>query len=129
MRIISANLNGIRSAASKGFFDWLPAQHADIVCVQMQTKPSPISRDEKKRFIKVEIVATHKGSLPIDVQTFMQRHGQTQIATEQPSRHLCKAIRRECSANGNGGISRVRHGHDVIANTIDEGRRLYQQSL
>ncbi|MCA1925251.1 MAG: exodeoxyribonuclease III [Thiobacillus sp.] len=34
MRIISANLNGIRSAASKGFFDWLPAQHADVVCVQ-----------------------------------------------------------------------------------------------
>ena len=34
MRIISANLNGIRSAASKGFFDWLPTQHADIVCVQ-----------------------------------------------------------------------------------------------
>jgi exodeoxyribonuclease-3 len=34
MRIISANLNGIRSAASKGFFDWLPAQAADFVCVQ-----------------------------------------------------------------------------------------------
>lgn len=34
MRIISANLNGIRSAATKGFFDWLPAQHADVVCVQ-----------------------------------------------------------------------------------------------
>ena len=34
MRIISANLNGIRSAASKGFFDWLPAQRADFVCVQ-----------------------------------------------------------------------------------------------
>ena len=34
MRIISANLNGIRSAASKGFFDWLPTQHADVVCVQ-----------------------------------------------------------------------------------------------
>ncbi len=34
MRIISANLNGIRSAASKGFFDWLPAQQADFVCVQ-----------------------------------------------------------------------------------------------
>jgi exodeoxyribonuclease-3 len=27
-------LNGIRSAASKGFYDWLPAQKADIVCVQ-----------------------------------------------------------------------------------------------
>ena len=34
MRIISANLNGIRSAATKGFFDWLPAQAADVVCVQ-----------------------------------------------------------------------------------------------
>jgi exodeoxyribonuclease III len=34
MRIISANLNGIRSAATKGFFDWLPGQQADMVCVQ-----------------------------------------------------------------------------------------------
>ena len=34
MRIISANLNGIRSAATKGFFDWLPGQGADVVCVQ-----------------------------------------------------------------------------------------------
>lgn len=34
MRIISLNLNGIRSAASKGVFAWLPEQDADIVCVQ-----------------------------------------------------------------------------------------------
>jgi exodeoxyribonuclease-3 len=34
MRIISANLNGIRSAASKGFFDWLEASGADVVCIQ-----------------------------------------------------------------------------------------------
>ena len=34
MRIITANLNGIRSAASKGFFDWLATQNADVVCVQ-----------------------------------------------------------------------------------------------
>ncbi len=34
MLIISANLNGIRSASSKGFFDWLDKQQADIVCVQ-----------------------------------------------------------------------------------------------
>ncbi|MDZ7657271.1 MAG: exodeoxyribonuclease III [Sulfurimicrobium sp.] len=34
MRIISANLNGIRSAASKGFFDWMENQGADVVCVQ-----------------------------------------------------------------------------------------------
>ena len=34
MRIITLNLNGVRSAGSKGFFQWLPAQNADIVCVQ-----------------------------------------------------------------------------------------------
>ncbi len=34
MRIISLNANGIRSAASKGVFDWLRTQHADVVCLQ-----------------------------------------------------------------------------------------------
>ncbi len=34
MRIISANLNGIRSASTKGFFDWMAKQDADVVCVQ-----------------------------------------------------------------------------------------------
>lgn len=33
-RIISANLNGIRSATTKGFLDWMENQQADIVCVQ-----------------------------------------------------------------------------------------------
>lgn len=34
MRFITANLNGVRSAASKGFFDWLDQQQADAVGVQ-----------------------------------------------------------------------------------------------
>ena len=34
MRIITLNANGIRSAARKGFFDWLKQQDADIVCIQ-----------------------------------------------------------------------------------------------
>ena len=34
MRIITFNANGIRSAADKGFFRWLSAQDADVVCVQ-----------------------------------------------------------------------------------------------
>lgn len=33
-RIITANLNGIRSANTKGFFHWLSVQNADFVCVQ-----------------------------------------------------------------------------------------------
>ena len=34
MRIITINLNGIRSANSKGFFEWLQSQQADIICLQ-----------------------------------------------------------------------------------------------
>jgi exodeoxyribonuclease III len=34
MRIITLNLNGIRSAAQKGFFNWVSTQHADFICVQ-----------------------------------------------------------------------------------------------
>lgn len=34
LRIITLNLNGIRSATRKGWLDWLAAQNADIVCVQ-----------------------------------------------------------------------------------------------
>lgn len=34
MRIISFNANGLRSAATKGFFDWFRAQDADVLCVQ-----------------------------------------------------------------------------------------------
>ena len=34
MRIITLNLNGIRSATNKGFFDWMRRQDADVVCLQ-----------------------------------------------------------------------------------------------
>jgi exodeoxyribonuclease III len=34
MQIISANLNGIRSATNKGWLTWLAEQDVDVVCVQ-----------------------------------------------------------------------------------------------
>jgi exodeoxyribonuclease-3 len=34
MRIITVNVNGIRAAASKGFFQWMVRQRADVVCIQ-----------------------------------------------------------------------------------------------
>jgi exodeoxyribonuclease-3 len=34
MRIITLNLNGIRSASRRGVFPWLKRQRADVVCVQ-----------------------------------------------------------------------------------------------
>lgn len=40
MRLISVNVNGIRSANSKGFFEWLKNQNADLVCIQ-ETRIQP----------------------------------------------------------------------------------------
>jgi exodeoxyribonuclease-3 len=34
MRIITLNVNGIRSAARKGLFEWLARQRADVICLQ-----------------------------------------------------------------------------------------------
>ena len=77
MRIISLNANGIRAAARKGVFDWLPAQDADVVCIQ-ETKAQehqlsdPVFRPEgyhcyyedaeRKGYSGVAIYTRHKPS-------------------------------------------------------------------
>lgn len=40
MKIITYNVNGLRSALSKGFTDWLAAEQPDVVCLQ-ETKAQP----------------------------------------------------------------------------------------
>lgn len=41
MRVITLNCNGVRAAARKGFFDWLPKQKADVVCLQETKAQAP----------------------------------------------------------------------------------------
>jgi exodeoxyribonuclease-3 len=45
LRIITLNANGIRAANRKGFFAWLEAQNADVVCIQ-ETKAHRVQLDE-----------------------------------------------------------------------------------
>jgi exodeoxyribonuclease III len=74
-RIITANLNGIRSAAKKGFFDWMLAQNADVICVQeIKAQAADLQSDlfqpsgyhyyfhcaEKKGYSGVGIYSKHK---------------------------------------------------------------------
>lgn len=47
MRIISYNVNGIRSAINKGLIDWLQTNPADIICFQ-ETKAQKENIDYKK---------------------------------------------------------------------------------
>lgn len=49
MKIISFNLNGIRSAINKGFYDWLKNENPDILCVQeTKAQESQIEVDKFK---------------------------------------------------------------------------------
>jgi exodeoxyribonuclease-3 len=34
LRVVTLNVNGIRSAARKGLYPWLAAQKADVICLQ-----------------------------------------------------------------------------------------------
>lgn len=45
MRVISANVNGIRAAERKGFYDWMKKQRADVICIQ-ETKAQEHQLDE-----------------------------------------------------------------------------------
>lgn len=45
MKVISANVNGIRAAARKGFFNWLAQEQADVVCLQ-ETKATMAELDD-----------------------------------------------------------------------------------
>ena len=46
MRVITLNVNGIRSAANKGLFRWLAGQRADVVCLQ-EIKCQEVDLDAK----------------------------------------------------------------------------------
>jgi len=50
LRIVSLNLNGIRSAARKGFIDWASAHGADVIAVQ-ELKAQESDLDESLRAI------------------------------------------------------------------------------
>ena len=45
MRILSFNANGLRSATSKGFFEWFKQQDIDVLCVQ-ETKAQEHQLDD-----------------------------------------------------------------------------------
>jgi exonuclease III len=62
MRIISYNVNGIRAAIKKGFFDWLKTNPADVICLQ-ETKAHEVgeakmpAKKKKKEEKKQEMPA------------------------------------------------------------------------
>ncbi len=48
MRILTLNLNGIRSAAKKGFFEWLKFWDG-LLCLNPRTRHPSLSQNRKSR--------------------------------------------------------------------------------
>ena len=46
LRVITYNVNGIRSAINKGFIEWLKTDPADVICIQ-ETKAAKENIDHK----------------------------------------------------------------------------------
>src|SRR5579885_2979636 len=68
VKIITFNANGIRSAANKGFFDWLRKQNADVVCLQ-ETKSAFCLRSQSKK----PLLAAERMPLALKVMIFTSR--------------------------------------------------------
>ncbi len=48
MRVLNLNVNGLRAAVRKGFYDWLRTQRADFVCLQeIKVQPEQLSESER----------------------------------------------------------------------------------
>ena len=64
VRIVTANVNGIRSAARKGFYDWMRREDADVVCLQetkAQEHQLPLESAVISHYTSVFVDAERKG--------------------------------------------------------------------
>jgi len=81
MRVVSANLNGIRAAAKKGFFDWMQRAKPDVVCIQ-ETKAQEHQLDDEvfspKAYHRYFFDAEKKGYSGTAIYT---RHEPDQVST------------------------------------------------
>jgi exodeoxyribonuclease-3 len=102
MRVISLNLNGIRSAAGKGLYPWLENQNADLVCLQeLKAQAADLSPEmlnppklagyfhhaEKKGYSGVGIYTRHR-------PTASSRVSASRIST--PKADICRPISATC---------------------------------
>ena len=77
LKIISANVNGIRSAYKKGFYEYIAASGADIVCVQeLKAQEADLSDDMKIRTVCTLLALRRKARL-------QRRGGVQQTQTRQ----------------------------------------------
>jgi exodeoxyribonuclease III len=75
MRIISYNVNGIRSAVKRGFIDWLRTDPADVICLQevkAHKQDIPVPLIEEAGYKSFWFCAQKKGYSGVGILTKLQ---------------------------------------------------------
>ena len=75
MRVVSLNVNGIRSAARKGFYSWMQREDADFVCLQetkAQEHQLPLEAAGVSHYTGVFLDAQRKGYSGVAIYGKMQ---------------------------------------------------------
>ncbi len=75
MRIITYNVNGIRSAVKKGFIDWLNTNPADVICLQeikAHQEDVPVKEIENTGYKVYSFSAQKKGYSGVAILTKIQ---------------------------------------------------------
>ena len=78
MKIISLNLNGIRSASNKGLYAWLKKQDADVICMQeikAQVTDMTIEMLNPEGYFGYFHYAQKKGYSGVGIYSKTQRYG------------------------------------------------------
>ena len=140
LKIITINLNGIRSAAKKDFFVWLEKQNADVVCLQetraqLAHLPDPLFRPqgyhcyfhdaEKKGYSGVGIYSKCK---PNKIAT-----GLGWPIADQEGRYIQADFNQYSVASlympsGTSGEERQAHKYEFMANYLKQLKKISQSN-
>jgi len=118
LRIVSLNLNGIRSAERKGFLPWLSKHHPDVLCVQelkAQSQDLSLNLLQPEGYQGFFHYAKKKGYSGVGLYT---RHNPLKVTTgfgipefDDEGRYVCAEFEKTCVVSvylpsGSSGLER-----------------------
>jgi exodeoxyribonuclease-3 len=123
MRIVSWNVNGIRSAEKKGFVEWARRESPDMLCIQ-ETKAEPGQLSEDLRGLK-----TDDGTVYRDYWASAKRKGYSGTAIYSKTEPLSVSTLGVAAFDEEGRVLQADYGDFVLIcayfpNSQDAGARL-----
>ena len=140
LRIISINLNGIRSAERKGFFAWLLQQDADVICMQeLKAQEADLQHvfqpegyyayfhcAEKKGYSGVGIYTRHKPQQVVTGLGFATADGEGRYVAVQLGKLWVASL---YLPSGTSGDERQAVKYDFLDKYAEHLKRIQQETI